>query len=44
MCTGFGTFLTQEVIVKTLTRPVDVVEPPAEGDWQIEACEAGDDE
>lgn len=27
-------------IVKTLTRLLDATEPPAEGDWQIDAKEA----
>ena len=30
--------------VKTITRPITVQEPPAEGDWQIDQQEAGDDE
>lgn len=28
---------------KTITRPITVQEPPAEGDWQIDQQEAGDD-
>lgn len=30
--------------MKTVTRPMTVGEPPAEGDWQILAEEAGDDD
>ena len=30
--------------MKTLIRYLDQIEPPAEGDWDLDAKEAGDDE
>lgn len=30
--------------VKTLIRYLDKIEPPAEGDWDLDAKEAGDDD
>lgn len=30
--------------MKTLTRPIDLPEPLAEGDWDLDMKEAGDDE
>lgn len=36
--------LVREVIVKTLTRPIELPEPPAPGDYDLEPAEAGDDE
>lgn len=38
------THLVREVIVKTITRPISVQQPPDEGDWDLETVEAGDDE
>jgi len=32
MCTHF----VRDVIVKTITRPISVQQPPDEGDWQID--------
>lgn len=37
--------LVREVIVKTLTRPITVVDPPAEGDWDLDVSDhVGEDE
>ncbi|MCS3426760.1 hypothetical protein M2388_000404 [Leucobacter aridicollis] len=30
--------------MKTVTRPIDLPPPPAEGDWDLATNEAGDDD